>query len=90
MPADHSRERSHSGKLLAFYGSILRSMCPFLKEFVKQRRFPPSFLRTGSARRGCRFFPISWPCLIVDRCRCRSLLDSSRLSSLREVAIVLC
>src|SRR5262249_39481133 len=66
------------------------SMCPFLKEFVKLRRFPLGVLRTGSARRGCRFFPILWPYFVADRSPCRSFLDSSRLSSPREVAIVLC
>jgi hypothetical protein len=66
----------------------LMDVGPFLKEFVKRKRFSPDRLRNGSAGRGSRPFRV---------CRSRSLPRSgrchfsaaSRLSSLREVAIVL-
>src|SRR6476469_3437619 len=58
------------------------SMCPFLKDSVKRERSPSGSLRNGSALGGCLLFLsialaaalIAWSC-------------SSRLSSLREVAI---
>jgi hypothetical protein len=46
----------------ATYTGLRVSMRPFLKEFVKLRRFPPSLLRSGGARSGCQVFLISWPC----------------------------
>src|SRR4051812_1191191 len=62
---------------------------PFLKEFVKGKRFSSGLLRTGSAGRTSS---VPW---FIGRGQSRVLAvvtfwHSSRLSSLREVAIVLC
>ena len=65
---------------------------PFLKEFVKRNRVSAHRLRNGSAERGSRPFRVCWPRSMPRSCRCHffGLRASSRLSSLREVAIVLC
>ena len=63
---------------------VRRCVTPFLKEFVKPKRFPLGSLPTGSAVRN-RLFQ-----LVVRVVGASSLFfDSSRSSSLREVAIVL-
>jgi hypothetical protein len=61
---------------------------PFLKEPVKGKRFLSGFLRNGSARRTFPIHPFvghdeSCPLTVI------TCSDPSRLSSLREVAIVL-
>src|SRR5262249_59046691 len=62
---------------------------PFLKEFVKRKRFSSDRLRNGSAERGSR--PFGFVGRGPGRARAAvTFRASSRLSSLREVAIVLC
>jgi hypothetical protein len=65
-----------------------RCVGPFLKEFVKRKRFPSGFLRNGSAWRNrlfCWFVGRDKSCVVS----VVAFRDSSRLSSPREVAIVL-
>lgn len=71
------------------FENVRRCGGPFLKEFVKRKQFPSGLLRNGSARRN---FPLFIGSLgAVNRANLPSSLlrDPSRLSSLREVAIVL-
>ena len=78
-----TRDRHLSRK--PFEATTRRSETPFLKEFVKPKRFPLGSLHTGSAVRN-RLFSVS-----CSSCRgfVTFFFDSSRSSSLREVAIVL-
>src|SRR5262249_39947519 len=67
------------GRPSELWKKLTRRVGPFLKEFVKQKRFSSDRLRNGSAGRGSRPFRV---------CRSRALLRSGRCHFLGFVSVV--
>ena len=51
--------------------NLRRRVGPFLKEFVKRKRFSSDRLRNGSAERGSRLLRLCWSRPMLRSCRCR-------------------